>query len=116
MRRYNRQVFAGIGGSNNEELFRTRKFKYAQLAECTDRLTWDGFVEGRIAREWGRVVKPMLSRTGRRCMSEKWGAQLVDKLARLIHRQWIPRNTEIHFKLPDGWTLARHEEMFEDAL
>ena len=40
----------------------------------------------------------------------------MDKLLQLTHRQWILRNTETHFRLPDGFTLAQHEEMFNDAL
>ena len=46
----------------------------------------------------------------------KWGATLVDKLLQLIRRQWILRNTEIHYKLPDGFSLAQHEDVFNHAL
>ena len=57
------------------------------------------------------VVKPMLSKAGSRYALGVWGAKLVDKVVQLTHIQWIPRNTEIHFKLPDGWTLVQHEEI-----
>ena len=50
-----------------------------------------------------------------RCSPEVWGAKLVDRLVQLTRRQWILRNTEIHFKLPDGWTLAQHEDIFNGA-
>ena len=47
---------------------------------------------------------------------EKWDAVWVDKLLQLTHRQQILLNTEIHYKLPDGFSLAQHEEIFNDAL
>ena len=90
--------------------------RFVKLAEETDMLGWDSFVEGRISKEWGKVVKTEMRNWKGNIDEKKWGAELVDKLLQLTHRQWILRNTETHFKLPDGWTLAEHEGIFNDAL
>ena len=90
--------------------------RFAELAADTDALGWDSFVEGRIAKTWEPVVKAEYERMNRDFQAVQWGACFVDKLLQLTHRQWILRNTETHFRLPDGFTLAQHEEMFNDAL
>ena len=90
--------------------------RFAKLAEDTDALGWDSFIECRIAREWEKVGTTEHRRMGSGFHEEKWGAVLVDKLLQLTHRQWILRNTEIHYTLPDGFSLAQHEDIFNDAL
>ena len=64
----------------------------------------------------GEVVKTEMRNWKGNIDEKKWGAEFVDKLLQLTHRQWILRNTETHFKLPDGWSLAEHEGIFNDAL
>ena len=62
------------------------------------------------------MVRVELRKLGGNVDDEAWGAKLVDKLLHLTHRQWILRNTETHFKLPDGWSLAQHKGFFNNAL
>ena len=90
--------------------------RFAKLAKDTDALGWDSFIEGRIAKEWEKVSAGEHRNMGTNFKAEKWGAMLVDKLLQLTHRQWILRNTEIHYKLPDGFSLAQHEDVFNHAL
>jgi hypothetical protein len=90
--------------------------KFAKLAGDTDALGWDSFIAGRIAKEWGKVSVIEHRRMGTGFQEEKWGATLVDKLLQLTHRQWILRNTEIHYNLPDGFFLSQHEDVFNHAL
>ena len=61
--------------------------RFAKLAEDTDALGWDSFIEGRIAREWEKVATTEHRRMGSGFQEERWGAILVDKLLQLTHRQ-----------------------------
>lgn len=87
-----------------------------KLTDNTDALGWDSFVEGRIACEWGRVVQAELRKHVGWFDEKAWGAKLIDKLLQLTHWQWILWNKGIHFSLPDGWSLAQHEKILNNAL
>ena len=76
--------------------------KFIKLAEDTDTLGWDSFVEDRLAKEWGSVIWRAMSATGHQNPPEVWDAKMANVLVQLTRRQWVLRNMEIHFKLPDG--------------
>ena len=50
------------------------------MAEATDSLGWDSFVEGRMTREGKALVKSIANSVGLYVQSEAWGAELVDRL------------------------------------
>jgi hypothetical protein len=56
-----------------------------RLAGDTDALGWDSFIEGRIAKEWGKVSVIEHRKMGTGFQEVKWGATLVDKLLQLTH-------------------------------
>ena len=85
---------------------------YDSVAEATDRLRWDSFVEGRIAKEWLVVVKPMLLDCGSSLPVESWGRMFIEKLLQLTHKQWIFRNSRKHFKRVGGLTEQEHQDIF----
>ena len=76
--------------------------RFVKLVEDTDTLGWDSFVEGWIARKWGKVVGGEHRKMGSTMVEEKGRTKLVDRLLQVTHKQWILPNTEIYYKLPDG--------------
>ncbi len=40
-----------------------------------------------------------------------WGRELINKLHNIIHKQWIYRNTFIHYCGSDGLTLPEHHDI-----
>jgi hypothetical protein len=51
------------------------------------------------------VATPFLLRRSSVLLPSFWGRKLITKLHNIIHKQWIYRNSVIHFKGKDGWTL-----------
>ena len=82
------------------------------LADVSDRLGWDCFVEGRIASYWLQVMKPILTDSHLFLNVERWARQFMTRLLGITHKQWIFRNSKKHFRRLDGLTEAEHEEIF----
>ncbi len=85
--------------SNNADLL--------TAASVSDLLGWDSFIEGRIVKQWQTVAAPFLLRRSLVILPHFWGRKLITKLHNIIHKQWIYRNSVIHFKGKDGWTLPK---------
>jgi hypothetical protein len=83
--------------------------KYALLAEVQDRLGWDNFVEGRISTLWLDTISPFLKQASRKSI-QQWGKKFIDSLLSLTHKQWIFRNSKVHFKT-DGLTATQHDAL-----
>ena len=58
-------------------------------------------------------MKPALAESSLYLTPERWGRTFIDKLLQITHKQWMYRNSEVHYKLPDGMTLAEHDKVFE---
>ena len=67
-------------------------------------LGWDSFIEGRIVTQWQTVAAPFLLRRSSVLLPSFGVRKLITKLHNIIHKQWIYRNSVIHFKGKDGWT------------
>ena len=74
-------------------------------ASVSNFLGWDSFIKGRIVTQWQTVATPFLLRRSSVLLPSFWGRKLITKLHNIIHKQWIYRNSVIHFKGKDGWTL-----------
>ena len=84
------------------------------LADIQDRLGWGNFVEGRVSKVFMTAVCPQLM-TGRRNMTpepERWCSIFISKLLSLTHKQWLFRNSHVHYKKLEGLTPQEHEEIF----
>ena len=79
----------------------------------SDRLGWDNLVEGRITTQWLSVIAPHLSRGSHQVLPRSWGRQFITKLHNLVHKQWIYRNSMIHFRSTDGLTIPEHHEILD---
>jgi predicted RNA-binding Zn-ribbon protein involved in translation (DUF1610 family) len=83
------------------------------LAEVHDRLGWDNFVEGRISVLFLEAVKPELAGRLSRLTPERWCRTLVSKLLQLTHKQWLFRNSHVHYNKLEGLTSQQHEQIFD---
>ncbi len=77
----------------------------------SDRLGWDSFIKGRITTLWISVVAPHLLRGIRQVLPRSWGRKFITKLHNVVHKQWIHRNSMIHFCSTDGLTIPEHHEI-----
>jgi hypothetical protein len=82
-----------------------------EAAAETDRLGWDSLLEGRISKQWLVVVSSFLRRSNKVLLPPSWGCQLINKLHNTVHKQWIYRNTFIHYRGSDGLTLPEHHDI-----
>jgi hypothetical protein len=81
------------------------------VARESDRLGWDSFLEGRITSLWLLMVLPMLRKLSKSLLPPSWGRQLINKLHNIVHKQWIYRNTCIHYRGSDGFTFQEHNQI-----
>ncbi len=81
------------------------------LARSTDLLGWDCFIEGRISRDWIPAVSPILAVSCPRLPVGSWGKTFITKLINIVHKQWMYRNTLIHYRGKDGFTIPEHHEI-----
>ncbi len=81
------------------------------LARSTDLLGWDCFIEGRISREWIPAISPILAVSCSRLLVGSWGKTFITKLLNVVHKQWIYRNTLIHYRGKDGFIIPEHHEI-----
>ena len=83
------------------------------LAEVQDRLGWDNFIEGRISKVFLSYVQPHLNGRRRRLSPRRWGTTFITHIISLTHKQWLFRNSHVHFKKLEGLTPAQHDEIFK---
>ncbi len=81
------------------------------VARESDRLGWDSLLEGRITSLWLSLVCPMLHKSSHSLLPPSGGPQLINKLHNIVHKQWIYRNTCIHYRGTDGFTMPEHNKI-----
>jgi hypothetical protein len=83
----------------------------ASAAAASDRLGFENFVEGRISPHWLAVAAPLIRGSQQFLLPPAWGRQFINKLHNIDHKQWIYRNSFIHYQGSDGLTLPEHHEI-----
>jgi hypothetical protein len=83
------------------------------LAILSNRLHWDCFLEGRIAREGIVFVTPLLQ--GTRIRPVMWAKTLITKLLNITHKQWLYRNFCMHYSGQEGITLEQHRQILQQV-
>ncbi len=86
-----------------------RAFKL--VAEASNRLGWDSFLEGCISTNWQALVSPLLQKTNSYLLFPSWDRQFIIRLHNIVHKQWIYRNTYIHYQGRDGLSIPEHQEI-----
>ncbi len=87
--------------------------EYQQLADETDKLRWDSFIEGRLSSKWITVVTPQLKTSSLYLKPSRWGQQFIEQLLSITHKQWLFRNSKVHFRKEDGLTEGEHHDIFQ---
>jgi hypothetical protein len=60
-------------------------------------LGYDNFLEGRISMHWLAVAAHLLRGSRKFLLPPSWGRQFINKLHNIVHKQWIYRNSFIHY-------------------
>ncbi len=81
------------------------------VAATSDRLGYDSLLEGCISKLWLIVAAPLLLRPRQYLLPSAWGQQFINKLHNIIDKQWIYRNSVIHYHGKDGLTMPEHNIM-----
>ena len=81
------------------------------IATASDRLGWDSLLEGRISAHWLTLVATFLLKTGQNLLPHVWGTQFITRLINIVHKQWIYRNSVIHYHGQDGLTIPEHHDI-----
>jgi hypothetical protein len=80
--------------------------KYGVLAEYHDKLGWQNFVEGRILSYYVDIQRSYLATQKTYLTAEGWAKGIIEQLLRITHKQWLLRNSLMHYKCADGRTMA----------
>jgi hypothetical protein len=86
-------------------------FDLITLSVQTNRLGWDSFLEGRLSSHWLTVAAPLLWQWSQYLLPPAWGCLLISKLHNVINKQWVYRNSYIHFKGNDGLTMPEQHDI-----
>jgi hypothetical protein len=84
--------------------------KYLHLSVNIDNLGWDCFVEGQIPYSLITVIKLMFRQYKPRGFIKIWGTKFIKSLIGLTHKQWLYRNSDVHY-ISKGLTSRQHEEL-----
>jgi hypothetical protein len=84
--------------------------RFLPISIDIDNLGGDCFVEGRIPYSLISTIRPMLLRYNPRGLVEKWGANLIQSLLSLTHKQWFYCNSNVHY-ISEGLTALQHDEL-----
>ncbi len=81
------------------------------VAIFSDRLGYDSLLEGRISKLWLTAAALLLLRPRQYLLPLAWGRQFINKFHNIIHKQWMYRNSVIHYRGKDGLTMPDHHEI-----
>ena len=68
-------------------------------------------IEGRFLSYYVQLQRDYLRDIDTYTTAESWATGLMERLIKITHRQWLYRNSTVHFKSKDGRTLAEHEKI-----
>jgi hypothetical protein len=83
---------------------------FSSISVDIDNLGWDYFVEGQIPQSLIIAIKSMYIRYNPRNLVDIWGSRLIKSLISLTHKQWLFRNSDVHY-ISKGLTAHQHDEL-----
>ena len=89
--------------------------KYIELACTQDKLGWDNLLSGWMCTLFLDNHRQWLAGDALHYAILKWGRGLIEKLILITHRQWVFRNSHVHFKKLEGMTEVQHLKLFDDV-
>ncbi len=84
--------------------------RFLPISVEIDNLGWDCFVEGGFPYSLIVSIKPMLLQYNPQGSLKKWGANLIQSLLSLTHKQWLYQNSDVHY-VSEGPTVRQHDEL-----
>ena len=60
-------------------------------------------------------MKPVLLALTMRLTPTRWGAQSIELLLQITHKQWLFRNSGVHFRGEDGLTQVELDQIFDEV-
>ncbi len=84
--------------------------RFLPISADIDNLGWDCFVEGSIPYSLIISIKQMLLRYNPQGFVEDWGANLIQSLLSLTHKQWLYWNSVVHY-VSEGLTMRQNDEL-----
>jgi hypothetical protein len=85
--------------------------KYHELAVMVDRLGYRNLLEGRIPTLFYTTRLEDIKCRRLNKHAGHWCKGLILQLLQITHRQWTFRNGTVHFRGPDGLTVAQQESL-----
>jgi hypothetical protein len=48
-------------------------------------------------------------------LPQVWGTKFINKLHNIVHKQWIYRNSVLHYHRKDGLTIPEHQDIMNQV-
>jgi hypothetical protein len=81
------------------------------MARAQDAIGWWQFMEGMVCNEIRIIQMPHAALSGSRLNAEKWMVELITKLLKVTHGQWLYRNVQVHDKVAGMLAMLRKEKI-----
>ena len=85
--------------------------RYAKIAEVQDRLGRDCLAEGRILSILVQHQHEHIRNTQNQMTTKRWIEGMIQQLTGVVHRQWMYRNTLVHFQQQGGVSRNQFETL-----
>ncbi len=84
--------------------------KFLLTSIDVDNLGWDCFMEGQIPHSLNLSIKPMFLWYNPCGSVDIWGSNFIKSLVGLTHKQWLYRNSDVHY-VTNNLTALQHREL-----
>jgi hypothetical protein len=100
----------GQGGVTVEAICTDNRYygHYRLMARAKDAIRWQQFMVGMI---WSEIWVIQTTHTALSVNAEKWTVELITKLLKVTHGQWLYRNVQVHDKVAGTLVTLRKEEI-----
>ncbi len=113
LREFMYEYATGRGGRTMADICSEHRYdgRYQGIARAQDAISWQQFMEGMICKEIWAIQKTYTALSGSRTSAEKWTGELITKLLKVTHGQWLYRNIQAHDKVSGTLAMLRKEEI-----
>jgi hypothetical protein len=85
--------------------------RYNAIARAQESIGWQRFMEGMVCKEIREIQHMHVSVTGLQCNTERWGRELVTRLLKVTHGQWLYCNVQVHDRITGTLATQQKEEL-----
>ncbi len=94
-----------------QEICRSMGLQFQEMAKEQDTIGWRRFMEGMISKKLVCIHEDCHALTGRGLSAISWASQLVVRLLKGTHGQWIYRNVQVHDEQQGTLRTREKEEL-----